>query len=187
MKKVITTIVVLAVITAGVFSLSSSSDDTGQEISLTNLLDLLYNYEGTGRKPDTPLQFICRDDVQEGDKHYAEVVYGHGVKKGDKKDVGYEITTSSPHAYFFCMSFDSSVTAGLYYVDKGDAERFLARIAQEKTVQFNGKTFNVITKPDDKRLYITNPWGDGNYETQFALYPITKEGDFYRIEIEVYD
>jgi hypothetical protein len=85
------------------------------------------------------------------------------------------------------MSFDSSVTAGLYYVDKGDAERFLARIAQEKTVQFNGKTFNVITKPDDKRLYITNPWGDGNYETQFAVYPITKEGDFYRIEIEVYD
>ena len=115
------------------------------------------------------------------------MVYGHGVKKGDKKDVGYEITTSSPHAYFFCMSFDSSVTAGLYYVDKGDAERFLARIAQEKTVQFNGKTFNVITKPDDKRLYITNPWGDGNYETQFAVYPITKEGDFYRIEIEVYD
>jgi hypothetical protein len=52
-------------------------------------------------------------------------------------------------------------------------------------VQFNGKTFNVITKPDDKRIYISTPWGDGNNETTFVLYPIMKEGDFYRIEIEV--
>ena len=185
MKKVITTLVVLAVIAIGAFSLSSSSDDTGQDITLTNMLDLLYNYEGSGRKPNTPLQFICRDDVQQGNKHYAEVVYGHGVEKGDKKEVGYEINTSSPHAYFFCMAFDNSVTAGLYYVDKGDADRFLARIKQEKKVQFNGKTFNVITKPDDKRIYISTPWGDGNNETKFVLYPIMKEGDFYRIEIEV--
>lgn len=44
MKKVITTLVVLAVIAIGAFSLSSSSDDTGQDITLTNMLDLLYNY-----------------------------------------------------------------------------------------------------------------------------------------------
>lgn len=186
MKKVVTTIFVLAVIAAGSFLLSSSSDDTGQEITLTNLLDLMYNYEGSGRKPNTPLQFICRDKVQHGDKEYVEVVYGHGVKKGDKKEVGYEITTTSPHAYFFCMTFDSSVTAGLYYVDKGDAERFMARVIQTKSVQFNGKTFNVTTKPDDKRIYLTTPRGDGSFDTHFALFPIVQEGDFYRIEIDVY-
>ena len=186
MKKIITTVVLLAAIIAGVFSLSSSSDDTGQELTLTNLLDLLYNYEGSGKKPDTPLQFVCRDDVPDGDMEYIEVVYGHGVKQGQKKKVGYEITTTSPHGYFFCMSLDSSTTAGLYYADKGDADRFFASVAQEKSVQFNGKTFNVITKPNDKCLYLATPWGGDEFETHFVLYPPVKEGDFYRIEITVY-
>jgi hypothetical protein len=186
MKKIIASLVVLAVIAAGVFSLSSSSDDTGLEISTANLLDLLYNYEGTGRKPNTPLTLVAYDKVKDGTSEYTEVVYGHGVEKGDKKDVGYEINTTSPHGYFFVVSHFTSTQAGLYYVDKGDAERFFERVAKEQTVLFNGKTFNVVTKPDDKRLYLTTPWGNGKNETRFAIFPPVEVGDFYYVEVEIY-
>lgn len=186
MKKIVASIIVLAVIAVGAFSLSSSSDDTGLEISTTDLLDLLYNYEGTGRKPNTPLTLVSYDKVKEGNSEYMEVVYGHGVSKGDKKDVGYEINTTSPHGYFFVVSHFTSTQAGLYYVDKGDADRFFERVAKEQTVKFNGKTFNVVTKADDKRLYLTTPWGNGKTETHFAIFPPVEVGDFYYVEVEIY-
>ncbi len=185
MKHILTPILVLALMAAGVFSLSSSTASTATELSPTHLLDLLYNYEGSGRKPDTPLQFICRDDVAAGDMELIQVVYGHDVEKGSKKAVGYELKATSPHGCYFCVSVDNSTQASLNFKDLGDAERFFDRLCKTESISYNGKTYLVQTKADDKYLYLATPWGCDEYENHFAVCPPVKDKDYYKIEIEL--
>ena len=121
MKRFASNIIVVAVLSLSVFTLSSFTNGAAEELTFSNLLDLLYRYGEPEAVQNNPLTFLFNDSVQDGEIECIEVVYGSDVEKGKKIDYGYEVLPTSDHACYFRMSLDTSTQANLYFMNKDDA------------------------------------------------------------------
>ena len=185
MKHFASNIIAVAVMVMSVFTLSSFTTNAAEELTFTNLLDLLYRYGESEAIQNNPMTFLFYDSVQDGEIDCIEVVYGSDVEKGKKIDYGYEVLPTSDHACYFRMSLDTSTQASLYFMSKDDANQFLARLAKTAPVTYNDQTYCIRVQEDG--MHISTLCDDGDYSTQFVVYqPVESDGGFYRVEIEVY-
>ena len=185
MKRFLSNIIVMAALTMSVLTLSSFTTGAAEELSFSNLLDLLYRYGEPEAIQNNPLTFLFNDSVQDGEIECIEVVYGSDVEKGKKIDYGYEVLSTSDHACYFRMSLDTSTQANLYFKSKDDADRYLARLAKTAPVPYNGQTYCIRNQEDG--MHISTLCDDGDYSTQYVIYqPVESDGGFFRVEIEVY-
>ncbi len=185
MKRFSSNIIVVAILSLSVFPLSSFTNGAAEELTFSNLLDLLYRYGEPEAVQGNPLTFLFNDSVLDGEIDCIEVVYGSDVEKGKKIDYGYEVLPTSDHACYFRMSLDTSTQANLYFMNKDDADRFLARLAKTAPVTYNEQTYCIRNQEDG--LHISTLRDDGDYNTQYVIYqPVESDGGFYRVEIEVY-
>ena len=185
MKRLASNIIVVAVLAMSVFTLSSFTTSAAEELTFSNLLDLLYRYGEPEAILNNPLTFLFNDSVQDGEIECIEVVYGCDVEKGKKIDYGYEVLPTSDKACYFRMSLDTSTQANLYFKSKDDADRFLDRLSKTAPVPYNGQTYCIRNQEDG--MHISTLCDDGDYSTQYVIYqPVESDGGFYRVEIEVY-
>ena len=185
MKRFLSNIIVVAALTISVLTLSSFTTGAAEELSFSNLLDLLYRYGEPEAIQNNPLTFLFNDSVQDGEIECIEVVYGSDVEKGKKIDYGYEVLSTSDHACYFRMSLDTSTQANLYFKSKDDADRYIDHLAKTAPVSYNGQTYCIRNQEDG--MHISTLCDDGDYSTQYVIYqPVESDGGFYRVEIEVY-
>ena len=84
MKRFLSNIIVMAALTMSVLTLSSFTTGAAEELSFSNLLDLLYRYGEPEAIQNNPLTFLFNDSVQDGEIECIEVVYGSDVEKEDR-------------------------------------------------------------------------------------------------------
>lgn len=158
-----------------------------RQLSIEDLLDLLEHYGGAKIVQNGGLTFIYEDEIEstDGDVGEEQIVYGRDIEKGDKKNFGYDLKCTSGHACYYEINLDTSTNPSLCFADKDDADAFYDRAAKCETIDMDGTTYYIHPK-DDGQIYIETPYGDGDFNTHFALSRPEKNGDFYRISVEVY-
>ena len=70
-----------------------------------------------------------------------------------------------------------------------DAKQFIKQMLCQPPVKYDGKTFFVQPKDQEngQYIYVNRMFDDGdNFTTEFVIYPIQQENNFWRIEIEIY-
>ena len=112
-------------------------------------------------------------------------LYGFGIEKTDKKTLGYNLKSTTRHSCFYKLNEDTSTNPSLNFSDKDDANAFYDKASKCKTIDIDGNTYYIHPK-DDGQIYIETPYGDDDFNTHFVLYRPEKNGDFYRISVEVY-
>ena len=158
------------------------------DFTLKNLLDLLYHHGDYELIENSGMKFIYEASLDMGEVEGYELVYGRDIEKGEKKEFGYELKATSPHGFFFEMSFDTSTQASLSFASQDDANTFIETVLNTEPFPYEDKTFYVHPKQQDDGQYIhlQTPYGDDDFETRYVLYPPRPRDGFILIEIEVY-
>ena len=180
----------LSAITLGVIlCMSFVSAPETPELSLKGLLKLMIHTEDFEEASTSGLDFLFEAGNQDGEIECIKYVYGRDVKKGKEEYFGYEVVPTSSHAIYFTYSLDTSRQASLYFASEDDAKQFIKQMLCQPPVKYDGKTFFVQPKDQENGQYIyVNRMFDGgdNFTTEFVIYPIQQENNFWRIEIEIY-
>ena len=180
----------LSAITLGVIlCMSFVSAPETPELSLKGLLKLMIHTEDFEEASTSGLDFLFEAGNQDGEIECIKYVYGRDVKKGKEEYFGYEVVPASPHAIYFTYSLDTSRQASLYFASEDDAKQFIKQMLCQPPVKYDGKTFFVQPKDQEngQYIYVNRMFDDGdNFTTEFVIYPIQQENNFWRIEIEIY-
>lgn len=157
-----------------------------RQLSIEDLLDLLEHYGGAKIVQNGGLTFIYEDEIEstDGDVGEDRIVYGREIEKGDKKDFGYNLISTSKHSCYYELNLDTSTNPYLYFADKDDANAFYDRAANHKPFEYDGKTY--YTNNNNGVLYIDTKYDEDSFETHYCLYPPEPEDGFYKIMIDVW-
>ena len=158
------------------------------DFTVKNLLVLLEHNDDYGRAEENGVTLTYEDSYDDGDVECLETVYGKDVQKVGKEVLGYQLKPTSPHGFYFKMILDTSTRGILAFASLQDAKSFIAATAKTKPFEFEGKTYYIHPKKVDgiKYLYIETPYGQGDYETRYVIYPLKQRNGFCEMEVEVY-
>ena len=157
-----------------------------QRFSLKDLLYLTQYYHEKDKAEKSGLYMIYHDSVSDEEMDYEEYAYGRDVYKGEKQGIGYEIVKDKPHAFYFTMSLDTSTNGRLYFATEKDANSFFERANQTAPFVFEGKDIIVKQQDDGESFLVQELFEDMSPSTIFAIHRPTQEGEFYKIEVEIY-
>lgn len=138
-----------------------------------------------GFEEKSGMSLIYKDVIIGEEVDEDEIVYGFGIEKTDKVTLGYNLKSTTRHSCFYQINYDTSTNPSLNFSDKDDANAFYDKASKRKTIDIDGNTYYIHPK-DDGQIYIETPYGDDDFNTHFVLYRPEKNGDFYRISVEVY-
>ena len=157
-----------------------------KNFSLEKLMSMLTLQDGFEEK--SGMSLIYKDVIIGEEVDEDEIVYGFGIEKTDKKTLGYNLKSTTRHSCFYKLNEDTSTNPSLNFSDKDDANAFYDKASKCKTIDIDGTTYYIHEKQDDKYypIHIQTPYGDDEFETHFALSRPEKNGDFYRISVEVF-
>lgn len=157
-----------------------------KNFSLEKLMSMLTLQDGFEEK--SGMSLIYKDVIIGEEVDEDEIVYGFGIEKTDKKTLGYNLKSTTRHSCFYQINYDTSTNPSLNFSDKDDANAFYDKASKCKTIVIDGTTYYIHEKQDDKYypIHIQTPYGDDDFETHFALSRPEKNGDFYRISVEVF-
>ena len=157
-----------------------------RQFSIENLLDLLEHYGAAQIVQNGGLTFIYKDEIEstDGDVGEDRVVYGREIEKGDKKDFGYNLISTSKHSCYYELNLDTSTNPYLYFANKDDADSFYDRGANHKPFEYEGKTYYINN--NNGVLYIDTQYDEDSFETHYCLYPPELDDGFYKIKIDVW-
>ena len=74
-----------------------------QRFSLDDLLYLTEHYAESAKAEMSGLSFIYHDSQSDEDMDYDVYVYGRDVSRSTKKELGYNLISNTPHAFYFSM------------------------------------------------------------------------------------
>lgn len=157
-----------------------------KQFSIEDLLDLLEHYGAAKIVQNGGLTFIYKDEIEstDGDVGEERVVYGREIEKGDKKDFGYNLISTSKHSCYYELNLDTSTNPYLYFANKDDADSFFNRVANHKPFKYDGETYYI--NKNNSVLYIDTQYDEDSFETHYCLYPPEHENGFYKIKIDVW-
>ena len=157
-----------------------------KKFSIEDLLDLLEHYGAAKIVQNGGLTFIYKEEIEstDGDVGEERIVYGREIEKGDKKDFGYNLISTSKHSCYYELNLDTSTNPYLYFANKDDADSFYNRTANHKPFKYDGKTYYV--NKNNGELYIDTKYDEDSFETHYVLYPPELEDGFYKIKIGVW-
>lgn len=158
-----------------------------EQFDMSSLLCLLMHYETQAEAEKSGLTFIYMDEETGEDMHDLEYVYGRNVEKGEKREFGYALTFTAPHACYFKMNLDTSTYASLRFSDKDDAKRFFEKCA-DLSLTFEGVKYKTKSQPDGSILvtYYEEAGEDSFWQNHVCLYPPKVDKGFHMIDIEFY-
>ena len=157
-----------------------------QRFSLNDLLYLTEHYGEPEKAEKSGTKLVYKEFEQEEEVPFVEYVYGCGVMKSTKKEFGYELVSTTPHAFYFSMSLDTSTNARLYFANKDDANSFYDRASNTKPFTFEGKRIVLQKQSDGKSFLVQEQLKDKSTSTIFAIHRASHEGEYYMIEVEIY-
>lgn len=162
------------------------SEQFCKNFSIEDLLDLLEHYSEAQIVQNGGLTFIYEDEIEstDGDVGEDKIVYGREIEKGDKKDFGYNLISTSKHSCYYELNLDTSTNPYLYFANKDDADSFYERVAKHKPFEYEGKTYYI--NKNNGELYIDTKYDEDSFETHYVLYPPELEDGFYKIMIDVW-
>ncbi len=157
-----------------------------RQFSIEDLLDLLEHYGTAQIVQNGGLTFIYKDEIEstDGDVGEERVVYGREIEKGDKKDFGYNLKSTSKHSCYYELNLDTSTNPYLYFANKDDTDSFYNRAANHKPFKYEGETYYI--NKNNGVLYIDTQYDEDSFETHYCLYPPELEEGFYKIKIDVW-
>ena len=103
-----------------------------------------------------------------------------------KKGGGYDITNVRPHGFYFVMSLDTSTNGFLYFMNMLDATDFYERAVKTKPFTFENMQITVKKESDGKSFLVQEIMRDKTASTMFAVHSPERDGDHYKIYIEIY-
>ena len=112
---------------------------TGQnvEIAVEDFVDLITQCnEAAATK--CGMAFVYEDEVEgeDGDAGEYEIVFGKDVEKGAKDEYfGYDLKTTSNHAYYFSVFMATSINLNLCFVNPDDAKHMFEQLAQQEVIE----------------------------------------------------
>lgn len=156
------------------------------QFSIENLLDLLEHYGAAQIVQNGGLTFIYKEEEEsiDGDVGLEKIVYGREIEKGDKKDFGYNLISTSRHSCYYELNLDTSTNPFLCFADKDDADSFYDRVANHKPFEYEGETYYI--NKNNGELYIDTQYDEESFETHYCLYPPELNDGFYKIKIGVW-
>ena len=156
------------------------------QFSIEDLLDLLEHYGAAQIVQNGGLTFIYKEEEEsiDGDVGLEKIVYGREIEKGDKKDFGYNLISTSRHSCYYELNLDTSTNPFLCFADKDDADSFYDRVANHKPFEYEGETYYI--NKNNGELYIDTQYDEESFETHYCLYPPELEEGFYKIKIGVW-
>lgn len=157
-----------------------------QRFSLDDLLYLTEHYAESAKAEMSGLSFIYHDSQSDEDMDYDVYVYGRDVSRSTKKELGYNLISNTPHAFYFSMSLDTSTNGGLYFYNTLDANDFYERAVKTKPFTFEGKHITVKKEPDGKSFLVQEVLKDKSTNTKFAIHRPVGNGEYFLIEVEIY-
>ena len=157
-----------------------------RQFSIEDLLDLLEHYGAAKIVHNGGLTFIYKEEIEstDGDVGEERVVYGREIEKGDKKDFGYNLKSTSKHSCYYELNLDTSTNPYLYFANKDDADSFYNRVANHKPFKYEGETYYI--NKNNGVLYIDTQYDEDSFETNYCLYQPELEDGFYKIKIDVW-
>ena len=157
-----------------------------KKFSIEDLLDLLEHYGAAKIVQNGGLTFIYKEEIEstDGDVGEERVVYGREIEKGDKKDFGYNLISTSKHSCYYELNLDTSTNPYLYFANKDDADSFYNRAANYKPFKYEGETYYI--NKNNGVLYIDTKYDEDSFETHYCLYQPELEDGFYKIKIDVW-
>lgn len=84
------------------------------------------------------MSFIYEDEIdgEDGDAGEYEIVFGKDVEKGAKDEYfGYNLKTTSDHAYYFSVYIATSVNLNLCFVNPDDAQHMFEQLSQQEVIE----------------------------------------------------
>ena len=157
-----------------------------QRFSLNDLLYLIEHYAESAKAEKSGLSLIYHDSQSGEEMDCDEYVYGRDISKSTKKELGYDLITNTPHAFYFSMSLDTSTNGRLYFYNSLDANDFFERVGKTKPFTFEGKHIAVKKDSNGKSFLIQEVRKDKSTDTMFAIHRPVSEGEYFMIEVEIY-
>ena len=157
-----------------------------KQFSLNDLLYLTQHYAESAKAEKSGLGFIYHDSQPSDEVDEDQYVYGHDIFRTTKKVLGYELNTSSAHAFYFMMSLDTSTNGYLRFFNQNDANAFFERVCNTKPFTFEGKRIVVKKVASGKSVRIEEMRNDKSTSTMFEVHQPTLLDDWYEIYLEIY-
>ena len=157
-----------------------------QRFSLNDLLYLTEHYAESAKAEKSGLSLIYHDSQSGEEMDCDEYVYGRDISKSTKKELGYDLITNTPHAFYFSMSLDTSTNGRLYFYNTLDANDFFERVGKTKPFTFESKHIAVKKESNGKSFLIQEVRKDKSTDTMFAIHRPVSEGEYFLIEVEIY-
>lgn len=157
-----------------------------KQFSLNDLLYLMQHYAESAKAEKSGLGLIYHDSQTSDEVDEEQYVYGHDIYSTTKKELGYELNTSSAHAFYFLMSLDTSRNGYLRFFKQNDANAFFERVRNTKPFTFEGKRIVVTKVSGDKSARIEEVRSDKSTSTMFEVHQPTALDGWYEIYLEIY-
>ena len=152
-----------------------------EEFTFKNFLFLLENYDNVSIAKKCGLELIYKDVEIDGEIECTEIVYGYDVRKGEKKNLGYEIIEKSEHACYLQYNRDTSTDASLCFKSLTDVHSFQEQ-AKEYGLVISGDSYWVPKKKLSSGYHSINEY---NYELIYAIGSVKKQDGWYVIPIGI--
>jgi hypothetical protein len=156
-------------------------NDFRKKFTFKNFLALLGNYDNVNIAKRCGFEFVYKDVEIDGEIECIEIVYGYDVKKGRKKDFGYEIIPKSEHACYLTYNLDGSTGASLHFKDLTDVQTFQEQ-AKEYGLVISGDSYWVPKKKISSGYHSMN---GQNYEFIYGIGGVKYYNGWYFIPIGI--
>lgn len=156
-----------------------------QYFSLKDLLYLTQHYDESAVAEKSGLALAHHNSEQSGEIDCEEYIYGRDIMVSSKNGA-YDVTNVRPHGFYFVMSLDTSTNGYLYFMNMLDATDFYERAIKTKPFTFENMHITVKKEADGKSFLVQEIMRDKTASTMFAVHSPERDGDHYKIYIEIY-
>ena len=153
--------------------------------SLHDLLYLTQHYDESPIAEKSGLALAHHNSEQSGEIDCEEYIYGRDIMLSSKNGA-YDITNVRPHGFYFVMSLDTSTNGFLYFMNMLDASDFYERASKSKPFTFENMHITVKKESDGKSFLVQEIMRDKSASTIFAVHSPERDGEHYKIYIEIY-
>ena len=156
-----------------------------QYFSLKDLLYLTQHYDESAIAEKSGLALVHHNSEQSGEIDCEEYIYGRDIMFSSKNG-SYDVTNVRPHGFYFVMSLDTSTNGFLYFMNMLDATDFYERALKTKPFTFENMHITVKKESNGKSFLVQEIMRDKTASTMFAVHSPERDGDHYKIYIEIY-
>ena len=149
------------------------------------MLYLTQHYDESAIAEKSGLALVHHNSEQSGEIDCEEYIYGRDIMFSSKNGA-YDVTNVRPHGFYFVMSLDTSTNGFLYFMNMLDATDFYERALKTKPFTFENMHITVKKESNGKSFLVQEIMRDKTASTMFAVHSPERDGDHYKIYIEIY-